>query len=159
MAISVMAGGAIYGGRILVLTNAPTTPGVYGQTVAAGHTVIQATGMTNAGGMPVGISDLATRGAPGTPFNTTVFNSTTYTGAVSLPGETVLMYQVGDRALCDVGGTTTPNVVVGSPIGADTNGRGQVATVGSGNYVVGYALEATTATATFVRVFIQPGEI
>lgn len=128
MAIPLRAGGDIYPSRVVVQN-----------TVA--HTVIQASNSTV---QPIGISSEHTRAAPGTPFSS---------GLAGADGDAMQVFQIGDRALVEVGSNS---ITADQPLKSDANGR--VVAASSGDYIVGFALEAATASQTLIRCYIAPGK-
>jgi len=110
-------------------------------------TAINAVKQSNAtpGKPPAGVVSGQTDGPAGTVFNTG--------GYAAIAGESVLVFQVGDRCLVEAGNT----ISIGDPLKPDANGRALTAT--SGTYIVGIALEAATASNQFILCNVAPGYI
>ncbi len=75
-------------------------------------------------------------------------------GFAAISGEAILVYQVGDRCLCEMG---TNSGSAGAQVKPDANGRGATAT--SGDYIVGTALESWTASNQQILLDVAPGKM
>ncbi len=131
MALSFVASGNISPYRIAVVDS-------------AGINMVKQSDATP-GKPPAGVVSGQTRRPAGTVFDVG--------GYAAIDGESVLIFQVGDRALVEAGNTITQ----GSALKPDANGRAIPAT--SGTYVVGIALETATASNQFILCDIAPGYI
>lgn len=105
-------------------------------------TVIQST--ASPGKPPTGISSEATRRPPNSAYDD---------GYAAIANGMIRVYQLGEHALCDVGSP----ISAGDWIKPDANGRGVPAS--TGNYYVGQAVEAGSASNKRVLVKVQPGTL
>jgi len=144
MAIAFTAGGTIYPSRLVYVPSS--------SSLTTAGTVIQATAATN---QVIGVSGVYQDSPPGlNPIAATINGVSTVTGAAAVTGEVVWVYQVGDRCLVEIGSNS---VSVGDPITADANGRG--VTASGSNFYAGIALEPATASQTFIRMAVLPGQL
>ena len=112
------------------------------QDTGNAFSVIQA---TNATAEPIGISSGETEFPPGNLQDTNGYaGQTGYTG--------MRLFQLGEETTVEAGAVFNAGNVM-----SDTNGRAIAAT--TGNWSVGFALQAATASLQFVTVKIDPGYV
>lgn len=96
------------------------------------------------GSPPLGISSEALRRGP---------NSANDDGFAAITGEEIRVYQLGELALADAGNT----ISAWDFVKPDANGR--IVTATTGNYYVGQATQAATASNQEILVKVQPGTL
>lgn len=96
------------------------------------------------GSPPLGISSEATRRGANSPLDD---------GYAAITGEHLRVYQLGELALLDAGAA----VSAFDWVKPDANGRG--VTASTGNYYVGQAVQAATASNQQILVKVQPGTL